>query len=61
METEVVNEETTGNLGLLSPGADLDSFFSFEPGVQKGQKTLHLKAFLKPNTGEVMVGSSLPL
>ena len=62
VETEEVDkkEEAVGNLGLLSPGVDSGSFFSFEPGVQKGHGTLHPKASLKPKTREVVVGSSLP-
>ena len=60
VETEEVvkKEEVVGNLGLLSPGMDSGSFFSFEPGVQKGQGTLHPKPSLNPITGEVVVGSS---
>ena len=63
METEEVDkkEEVVGDLGLLSPGVNSGCFFSFEPGVQKRHGTLHPKASLKPKTGEVVVGSSLPV
>ena len=53
---EVIVGLTTLSLG------DVDHFFSIEPGVQEGPVgTLHPKAPLKFNKGEVVVDSSLPL
>ena len=42
----------------IGSGLELDREAS--TGVQEGHGTLHPKAFLKPKTGEVVVGSSLP-
>ena len=39
-------------------GGGLELERSAGTGVQEGPRTLHSKAFLKPKTGEVVVGSS---
>ena len=51
-------EEVVGNLGLLSPGVDSGSFFSFEPGVQWGRlSTQHPSPPLQHSSWDSVTGS----
>ena len=59
-EIEVADreEEVDGDLGLLSPGMDCGSFFSFESGVQQGrQSTQHPSPPLQHLSWDSIVGS----